>query len=152
MPVSSPHISASLRGWLGFSVADPKLCNALPLVMRQSTTLSTFKTQLKTHLFSLAFFSAHLHCLVYFPCFYFTLYALCIVSFPSEYLCVFFPFYLASMSILCQSPCCTLALWLSLSEFIRSIVSVSDCLTICTFYWLCILFVQCPWVSWKALF
>jgi len=50
-----PKARLKLRGDRAFSVAAPKLWNALPLDIRQATSLSHFKTLLKTHLFSLAF-------------------------------------------------------------------------------------------------
>ena len=37
------------------SLAAPKLCNELPLAMRDIPTLSVFKRNLKTYLFKLAF-------------------------------------------------------------------------------------------------
>lgn len=47
-----------LRGDRAFSVATPKLWNELPLHIRQASSLSIFKTRLKTHFYSLAFNSA----------------------------------------------------------------------------------------------
>lgn len=44
-----------LRGDCAFSVAAPKLWNNLPHDIRQASSLSVFKSLLKTHLFSLAF-------------------------------------------------------------------------------------------------
>uniref|UniRef100_UPI003AAF450F uncharacterized protein n=1 Tax=Centroberyx gerrardi TaxID=166262 RepID=UPI003AAF450F len=46
-----------LRTWgdRAFSVAAPSLWNALPIHIRQATTLPSFKQALKTHLFKLAF-------------------------------------------------------------------------------------------------
>lgn len=42
-----------------FAVAAPKLWNYLPLPVRQASSLSSFKSLLKTHLFSLAFDTRH---------------------------------------------------------------------------------------------
>ncbi|XP_042352033.1 uncharacterized protein LOC121950173, partial [Plectropomus leopardus] len=50
-----PKTRLKLRGDRAFSVAAPKLWNELPLHIRQASSLSDFKTLLKTHLFSLAF-------------------------------------------------------------------------------------------------
>ena len=50
-----PKARLKLRGERAFSVAAPKLWNGLPLHIRQVSSLSDFKTLLKTHLFSLAF-------------------------------------------------------------------------------------------------
>ncbi|XDV26601.1 hypothetical protein PO909_030257, partial [Leuciscus waleckii] len=52
-----PTSRLSSMGDRAFSVAGPKMWNALRLEMRQSTSVSIFKTKLKTHLFSLAFLS-----------------------------------------------------------------------------------------------
>ena len=50
-----PKTKRKLRGDRAFAVAAPKLWNDLPLHIRQASTLSVFKSLLKTHLFSLAF-------------------------------------------------------------------------------------------------
>ncbi|XP_076597184.1 uncharacterized protein LOC143326976 [Chaetodon auriga] len=50
-----PRSKRKLRGDRAFSVAAPKLWNELPLLIRQAPSLSTFKTRLKTHFYSLAF-------------------------------------------------------------------------------------------------
>ena len=42
-------------GGRSFSYAAPRLWNALPLDIRESTNLETFKRKLKTHLFSKAY-------------------------------------------------------------------------------------------------
>ena len=39
-----------------FEFAAPKLCNALPLNIRKSTSLTVFKQLLKTHFFCMAFY------------------------------------------------------------------------------------------------
>jgi len=43
------------RGDRAFSVAAPRLWNALPLCIRSASSLSVFKSKLKTHLFELAY-------------------------------------------------------------------------------------------------
>ena len=51
-------ISKSKRCTLGdraFAIAAPTLWNSLPLIIRNSDSLPSFKTQLKTHLFKTAF-------------------------------------------------------------------------------------------------
>ena len=50
-----PEAGLKLRGDRAFAVAAPKLWNGLPLHIRQASSLSHFKSILKTHLFSLAF-------------------------------------------------------------------------------------------------
>ena len=50
-----PRSKRKLRGDRAFSVAAPKLWNDLPLHIRQASSLSIFKTNLKTHFYSLAF-------------------------------------------------------------------------------------------------
>ena len=50
-----PRARLKSRGERAFSVAAPKLWNDLPLHIRQASSLSLFKSHLKTHLFSLAF-------------------------------------------------------------------------------------------------
>lgn len=50
-----PRSKRKLRGDRAFSIAAPKLWNGLPLYVRQAPSLSTFKTRLKTHFYSLAF-------------------------------------------------------------------------------------------------
>ena len=42
-------------GGRAFSHAGPKLWNALPLDIRESTNLETFKRKLKTHMFTRAY-------------------------------------------------------------------------------------------------
>lgn len=53
-----PRVKRKLRGDKAFSVAGPRLWNSLPLQIRQASSLSIFKSLLKTHLFRLAFNSA----------------------------------------------------------------------------------------------
>lgn len=50
-----PRTRLKLRGERAFAVAAPKLWNALPLHIRQVSSLFHFKSLLKTHLFTLAF-------------------------------------------------------------------------------------------------
>ena len=50
-----PKTRLKSRGDRAFSVAAPKLWNALPLQVRLAPSLLVFKAQLKTHLYSLAF-------------------------------------------------------------------------------------------------
>ncbi len=50
-----PQSRLKCRGDRAFSVAGPRLRNALPLSIRSSPTVGIFKSLLKTHLFSLAF-------------------------------------------------------------------------------------------------
>ncbi|KAL7874984.1 hypothetical protein SRHO_G00059540 [Serrasalmus rhombeus] len=50
-----PRIQKVSAGGRAFSYKDPKLWNDLPETVRDSDTVSIFKTRLKTHLFSLAF-------------------------------------------------------------------------------------------------
>ncbi len=50
-----PKTKRKLRGDRAFAVAAPKLWNDLPLPIRQVSSLSLFKSTLKTYLFSLAF-------------------------------------------------------------------------------------------------
>lgn len=50
-----PKTKRKLRGDRAFAVSAPKLWNDLPLHVKQASSLSVFKTLLKTHLFSLAF-------------------------------------------------------------------------------------------------
>ncbi|KAL3063738.1 hypothetical protein OYC64_000136 [Pagothenia borchgrevinki] len=47
----------NLKSWGGraFSVAAPTLWNSLPQYIRDSSSLTAFKTSLKTHLFNTAF-------------------------------------------------------------------------------------------------
>ncbi|KAL3058296.1 hypothetical protein OYC64_010468 [Pagothenia borchgrevinki] len=53
----SPPNRTNLKSWgdRAFSVAAPTLWNSLPQPMRDSSSLTTFKTSLKTHLFNTAF-------------------------------------------------------------------------------------------------
>uniref|UniRef100_A0A8C6M8E0 Reverse transcriptase domain-containing protein n=1 Tax=Nothobranchius furzeri TaxID=105023 RepID=A0A8C6M8E0_NOTFU len=50
-----PRYSLKSRGSHAFSVLGPSLWNELPADIKQAKSLETFKTRLKTHLFSLAF-------------------------------------------------------------------------------------------------
>uniref|UniRef100_A0A8C6ML89 Reverse transcriptase domain-containing protein n=1 Tax=Nothobranchius furzeri TaxID=105023 RepID=A0A8C6ML89_NOTFU len=50
-----PRTKRKLRGDRAFSVAAPRLWNALPIQIRMVSSLSGFKSLLKTHLFSVAF-------------------------------------------------------------------------------------------------
>ncbi len=47
-----PRYHLSSMGGRSFSVVDPKLCNSLPRPLCLANSLSEFKSQLKTHLFS----------------------------------------------------------------------------------------------------
>ncbi|KAF3694391.1 hypothetical protein EXN66_Car010067 [Channa argus] len=49
-----PKTRRKLRGDRAFAVAGPNLWNALALQVRQASSLSSFKSKLKTHFFSLA--------------------------------------------------------------------------------------------------
>lgn len=53
--LSVPQSCLKTKGDQAFSVAAPKQWNALPVAVRSSPTLDTFKSRLKTHLFSLAY-------------------------------------------------------------------------------------------------
>lgn len=55
MLLDVPRSLLKSRGDRAFSVVAPTLWNTLPQSVRTANTLSTFKKQLKTHLFSLAF-------------------------------------------------------------------------------------------------
>lgn len=55
MLLDVPRHRLKTRGERAFAVAAPRLWNSLPPHIRFSTSLGTFKTALKTHLFSLAF-------------------------------------------------------------------------------------------------
>lgn len=50
-----PRVKLKSRGERAFSVAGPKLWNRLPLYIRQSQTITIFKSNLKTYYYSLAF-------------------------------------------------------------------------------------------------
>ena len=50
-----PRARQKARGDRAFSVAGPRLWNALPLHIRSAQSLAVFKSLLKTHLFGLAF-------------------------------------------------------------------------------------------------
>uniref|UniRef100_A0A3B3BYA6 Reverse transcriptase domain-containing protein n=1 Tax=Oryzias melastigma TaxID=30732 RepID=A0A3B3BYA6_ORYME len=50
-----PRSKRKLRGERAFSICTPKLWNALPLSIRQASSLSIFKTLLKTHFYRQAF-------------------------------------------------------------------------------------------------
>lgn len=47
--------SVKLREDRAFYLAAPKLCNELPVLISQATSLSVFKSFLETHLFSVVF-------------------------------------------------------------------------------------------------
>ena len=49
-----PH-SRTVMGTSCFSVCGPKLWNSLPIPLRTTNTLSSFRTGLKTYLFDLAY-------------------------------------------------------------------------------------------------
>ena len=53
----SPSTKSKHRTWgdRAFSIAAPSLWNSLPKPIRDCTNIQTFKTQLKTHLFKMAF-------------------------------------------------------------------------------------------------
>ncbi len=51
-----PKSKLKCRGDRAFSVAAPRLWNALPLCIRSAPSLSVFKSMLKTYLFDLAFY------------------------------------------------------------------------------------------------
>uniref|UniRef100_A0A671UFZ1 Reverse transcriptase domain-containing protein n=1 Tax=Sparus aurata TaxID=8175 RepID=A0A671UFZ1_SPAAU len=53
--LSVPKSKWKLRGDRAFAVSAPKLWNDLPLHVKQASSLSVFKSLLKTHLFSIAF-------------------------------------------------------------------------------------------------
>lgn len=55
MVLDVPRSLFKARGDRAFAVAAPTLWNALPFSVRSATSLSIFKTRLKTHLFTLAF-------------------------------------------------------------------------------------------------
>ena len=57
MHISSPFPPSRLHsmGDRAFSVAGPTLWNALSLSLHQCTSITTFKPQLKTHFFKIAF-------------------------------------------------------------------------------------------------
>lgn len=50
-----PKVKLKKRGERAFAAAGPKLWNSLPPAIRQAPSICTFKSQLKTHLFTLAF-------------------------------------------------------------------------------------------------
>ena len=50
-----PRTRLKTRGDRAFAVAAPRLWNSLPLHIRAAQSLNIFKSQLKTHLFSLAY-------------------------------------------------------------------------------------------------
>ena len=50
-----PRTKLATAGDISFSVAAPKLWNSLPSDIRNCEVLSSFKSKLKTHLFSIAF-------------------------------------------------------------------------------------------------
>ncbi len=54
-----PRFHLSSMGGRSFSVIAPKLWNSIPLALRTITSLSVFKTQLKTYLFTQYFQSYH---------------------------------------------------------------------------------------------
>ncbi len=51
-PLHIPKISCVTFGGRSFSVVAPKLWNSLPLVIRNSPSVESFKSQLKTHIFT----------------------------------------------------------------------------------------------------
>jgi hypothetical protein len=51
----SPRTRLKTKGDRAFSVAGPNLWNPLPTHIKSSTTLASFKSNLKTYLFTLAF-------------------------------------------------------------------------------------------------
>ena len=55
MLLDVPRSNRKSRGDRAFAVVAPTLWNALPLTVRSATSLSSFKSLLKTHLFSIAF-------------------------------------------------------------------------------------------------
>ena len=56
--LEEPRSRLKYRGDRAFSVAGPKLWNDLPLYIRQASSVSIFKTNLKTYFYSLAFNSS----------------------------------------------------------------------------------------------
>lgn len=50
-----PKTNHKLRGDCAFAVAAPKVWNDLPQPIKQATSITHFKSLLKTHLFSMAF-------------------------------------------------------------------------------------------------
>ena len=54
-PLLTPSANLRTKGDRAFSVAAPSLWNNLPLHIKTSTTLEIFKSNLKAHLFTLAF-------------------------------------------------------------------------------------------------
>ncbi|EDO35714.1 predicted protein, partial [Nematostella vectensis] len=50
-----PPFSKKNYGQHAFSVAAPRLWNKLPFVICSSSNVNCFKTQLKTHLFKMAY-------------------------------------------------------------------------------------------------
>ena len=55
MIYNNTNVSLVLFTQVLFSKAAPELWNALPLDLRKSKSIGTFKKALKTHLFSLAY-------------------------------------------------------------------------------------------------
>ncbi len=55
--LSVPHSCLKTKGDQAFSVAAPTLWNNLPSHIKSCSTINNFKSNLKTHLFSLAFSS-----------------------------------------------------------------------------------------------
>ena len=55
MSLAVPQTSLKTKGDRAFSVIAPKLWNSLPLHVKSSPTVESFKSSLKTHLFSIAF-------------------------------------------------------------------------------------------------
>lgn len=49
-----PRSSLKARGDRAFAIATPRLWNNLPVAIRTSDTIQSFKSCLKTHLFTLA--------------------------------------------------------------------------------------------------
>ena len=50
-----PRARLRTRGDRAFAVAAPKLWNSLPIIVREAGSVDSFKSRLKTHLYSLAF-------------------------------------------------------------------------------------------------
>ena len=57
MHLAVPSTSLKTKGDRAFSVIAPKLWNSLPFHIKSSPTIGSFKSSLKTHLFSIAFSS-----------------------------------------------------------------------------------------------
>ncbi len=66
--LSVPHSRCKSKGDRAFAVAAPKLWNSLLLIIRASPSLCVFKSNLKTHFYTLAF---EWCCVRYFWCMFF---------------------------------------------------------------------------------